>query len=103
MKGDPDNSMPGNTCAHARKKVGSRCRYMTRYLPKRRGKSRSLAQTTQWIGLSGVLRMVHTWQQEAEARAHQHDALQQQSATRLTACASGPQHSCSANRTTLAW
>ncbi len=30
------------------------------YLPKRRGNSRSLAHTTQWMGLSGVLRMVHT-------------------------------------------
>ena len=48
---------------------------MTPYLPKRRGNSRSLAQTTQWIGLSGVLRIVHTWQQEAGAPAHQHDAL----------------------------
>ena len=30
------------------------------YLPKRRSKSRSLAQTMQWMGLSGVSRIVHT-------------------------------------------
>ena len=30
------------------------------HLPKRRWKRSSFAQTTQWMGLSGVLRMVHT-------------------------------------------
>ena len=30
------------------------------YLPKSRAKSSSFAQTMQWMGFSGVLRMVHT-------------------------------------------
>ncbi len=31
-----------------------------KHLPKRRWKRSSFAQTTQWMGLSGVLRIVHT-------------------------------------------
>ena len=35
-------------------------RAQSAHLPKRRGNSRSLAHTMQWMALSGVLRMVHT-------------------------------------------